>query len=130
MLGSCNKRFDIPLALFLGLALLFAGCGEGKDEKAPTPETSSAASTKEHVINQKNKQFSSDDLTIKVGDTVNFVNDDEFFHNVYSLSETKVFDLGSYPKGEGRKVKFDQPGEVMVECAIHDNMKMKIKVEQ
>ena len=86
--------------------------------------------SREHTVNQKNKEFLPGDLTVKVGDTVNFVNEDDFFHNVYSLSDARVFDLGSYPRGEGRKVKFDQPGEVLVECAIHDTMKMKIKVQE
>ncbi len=77
---------------------------------------------------QKSKQFSQKALKIKVGDSVNFKNEDPFFHNVFSLSEAKTFDLGSYPQGQFKKVTFDKPGTIEVECAIHPEMKMTIEV--
>lgn len=80
-------------------------------------------------VGQKNKQFTKKKLVIKVGDTVRFTNEDPFFHNVFSLSPTKTFDLGSYPKGEYRDVTFDKPGKVEVECAIHPQMHMTIEVK-
>lgn len=83
----------------------------------------------EHTVGQKDKEFSVSELKIKVGDTVNFRNDDPFFHNVFSLSDAKFFDLGSFPKGESKSVKFEEAGEVEVECAIHPNMRMKVIVE-
>ena len=67
-------------------------------------------------------------LKAKVGDTVTFRNDDEFAHNVFSLSDVQSFDLGSYKKGEVRTVKLTAPGTIEVECAIHPEMKMKIEV--
>ena len=82
----------------------------------------------EYEVGQKNKAFTKDKLTIKVGETVSFPNQDPFFHNVYSLSPAKTFDLGSYPKGESKPVTFDQPGKVEVECAIHPQMHMVIEV--
>lgn len=87
-------------------------------------------SAKEYTIEQKDKKFSMNDLTIKVGDIVHFRNNDPFFHNVYSLSPLKIFDLGSYPKGQSKAVTFDKSGEVEVNCAIHPSMKIKIKVEK
>ncbi len=83
-----------------------------------------------HVIDQKNKTFSHDSITINVGDEVEFVNSDSYFHNVYSLSESAQFDLGSYPKGQSRSITFDKPGEVTARCAIHPQMKLKIMVEE
>lgn len=80
-------------------------------------------------VGQKNKQFTKKSLTVKVGDTVRFTNEDPFFHNVFSLSPTKTFDLGSYPKGDYRDVTFDTAGKVEVECAIHPNMRMTIVVK-
>ena len=80
-------------------------------------------------VGQKDKSFTVKELKIKVGDSVKFTNNDPFFHNVFSLSDAKLFDLGSYPQGESREVVFDQPGDVDVECAIHPNMQMKIHVE-
>lgn len=80
------------------------------------------------TVNQKDKQFDKPVLRIKAGDSVSFVNSDPFFHNVFSLSDAKTFDLGSYPQGQSRVIHFDKPGEVDVECAIHPTMKMKITV--
>ncbi len=59
-----------------------------------------------------------------------FINNDPFFHNVFSLSDTEMFDLGSYPQGESRDVTFNTPGVVEVECAIHPEMHMTIQVKE
>lgn len=89
----------------------------------------STANAAEFEVGQVNKAFTVKTLKIKVGDTVSFPNQDPFFHNVFSLSPTKTFDLGSYPKGETKKLTFDKPGKVEVECAIHPNMQMIIEVQ-
>ena len=80
------------------------------------------------TVGQAKKAFTVGVLKAKVGDVVTFRNDDEFAHNVFSLSETQSFDLGSYKKGEVRTVKLTAPGTIEVECAIHPEMKMKIEV--
>lgn len=84
----------------------------------------------EHVVGQKNRAFSTNSLKVKVGDTVNFRNDDPFFHNIFSLSDTQSFDLGSYSQGQSRKVTFQKEGRIDVECAIHPEMKMVIEVSK
>jgi plastocyanin len=89
---------------------------------------SAVAWAAEHVVGQKNRAFSVNSLKVKVGDTVSFRNDDPFFHNIFSLSEVQSFDLGSYAQGQSRKVTFDKPGRIDVECAIHPEMKMVIEV--
>lgn len=80
-------------------------------------------------VGQKNKEFTTKQITIKQGDVVRFKNEDPFFHNVFSLSDTKFFDLGSFPQGEHKDVAFEEAGEIEVECAIHPNMTMTITVE-
>lgn len=80
------------------------------------------------TVLQKDKQFVPVALKIKVGDSINFTNEDPFYHNVFSLSDTKNFDLGSFPKGQFKTVVFDKAGKVNVECAIHPNMHMEIEV--
>ena len=89
---------------------------------------SAAGLAQEKVVSQKNKKFSADRLRVKVGQTVTFRNDDPFFHNIFSLSNTQSFDLGSYPQGQSRKVTMKKEGQVDVECAIHPEMKMVIEV--
>lgn len=81
-----------------------------------------------HTVEQKDKGFLPSTLEVKVGDTVKFLNSDAVSHNVFSLSDAQMFDLGSYPEGESKSVAFDTPGEVEVECAIHPDMQMLIKV--
>lgn len=84
----------------------------------------------EHVVNQKGKAFSHKSLVVKAGDSVKFVNDDPFNHNVFSLSEAKSFDLGSYGHGLAKSVVLDKPGTVEVECAVHPDMKLMIEVRK
>lgn len=86
-------------------------------------------SAENFTVGQKDKEFTVKNLDIKVGDTVDFVNNDSFFHNVFSLSDAAMFDLGSYPQGESKSVTFDTAGTVEIECAIHPNMQMTINVK-
>ena len=89
-----------------------------------------AAFAAEFEVGQKDKAFTSTALEVKVGDSVKFKNEDPYFHNVFSLSDAKTFDLGSFPQGDAKAVTFEQPGEVEVECAIHPDMVMVIKVAE
>lgn len=82
----------------------------------------------EFEVGQKDKSFTVRTLRIRVGDSINFRNDDPFFHNVFSLSDARTFDLGSYPQGQSRKVTFDKAGTIEVECAIHPAMKLQVEV--
>ena len=91
-------------------------------------------SAAEFTVEQKEKQFIKDGkliekMTVNAGDTIHFKNQDPWFHNVFSLSDIKTFDLGSYPKGESKAVVFDKPGMAEVECAIHPQMFMEIEVK-
>lgn len=84
----------------------------------------------EHVVVQKDKAFSVKKLSIKLGDSVKFTNDDPFSHNVFSLSDAKSFDLGSFGKGGSKTIVFDKPGTVEVECAVHPDMRMHVEVQK
>jgi plastocyanin len=86
------------------------------------------ASAGEIEVLQKEKAFSVRQLKIKVGDSISFTNGDVYKHNVFSLSDAKSFDLGSYPQGQARNVTFDKAGTVEVECAIHPQMKLTVVV--
>jgi len=79
-------------------------------------------------LNQRGEQFIPHVLAITVGTTVDFPNNDAEFHNVFSLSKTKTFNLGNYPKGQSRAVVFDKPGIVPVSCDIHRHMSAYILV--
>lgn len=77
---------------------------------------------------QQDTSFRPPVLVIPVGGAVDFPNRDPFFHNVFSYSSTKRFDLGRYPRGESRTVTFDRPGAVKVYCEIHQWMRSAILV--
>ena len=84
----------------------------------------------EHVVAQKDKAFTTKTLTIKVGDTVAFRNDDSFSHNIFSLTDAMPFDLGTYSGGQSKTVTFAKAGKFEIECAIHPDMRMVITVGQ
>ena len=106
------KLYPVSAALCLAVAL---------------PMSAIASTT--HEVGQKDKKFTVAELEVSAGDSVSFKNMDPFFHNVFSLSDAAFFDLGSYPEGQSKEVKFETAGTVEVECAIHPTMKMTIKVK-
>ncbi|HEY1807976.1 MAG TPA: carboxypeptidase regulatory-like domain-containing protein [Acidobacteriaceae bacterium] len=79
-------------------------------------------------IEQIDRRFSPDILVIQAGSIVSFPNRDPIFHNIFSLSHAKSFDLGSYDQGQTRKVVFPKPGIVDVYCHLHPNMQATIVV--
>jgi hypothetical protein len=74
------------------------------------------------VLDQESETFVPHVLAVTVGTTVDFPNSDRIYHNVFSLSKAKSFDLGRYPRGQSRSVRFDRPGMVRVFCEIHSHM--------
>ena len=89
----------------------------------PGPEKTIQAELK-----QEGQRFGPRMIVIPVGSTVSFPNADPIFHNVFSLSSAKKFDLGYYPAGQTRIVKFERPGVVQVYCHLHTNMYAAIVV--
>jgi plastocyanin len=74
------------------------------------------------VMDQRNETFVPHVLAVMSGTVVDFPNSDTTFHNVFSLSKTKRFDLGRYAVGRSKSVRFDRPGVVRVFCDIHSHM--------
>ena len=79
-------------------------------------------------IVQRGEQFLPPVTAVTVGSTVDFPNEDPFFHNVFSLSRARTFDLGRYPSGESRARTFPREGIVKVYCDIHSHMSALIMV--
>jgi plastocyanin len=80
------------------------------------------------TLEQKDRRFVPDLVMIPAGSSISFPNLDPIFHNVFSLSKTKMFDLGFYPKDQTRTVVFPEPGVVFVNCHLHPNMAASIVV--
>ena len=96
-----------PVAVFL----------EGPGGETPPPPAGRAA-----AIHQSDARFVPSFLVVSAGQSVRMANDDTIFHNVFSLSRPNDFDLGVYPAGELRTVKFAYPGLVKLYCSIHSSM--------
>ncbi len=80
---------------------------------------------------QHDEHFVPHVLPVMEGATVDFPNDDDVFHNVFSLSSAAGpggFDLGRYPKGSSRSVTFQKPGTILVFCHIHSDMSAVVLV--
>lgn len=80
------------------------------------------------VLDQRNLTFIPHILPVLVGSTVEFPNNDSVKHNVFSLSRTKKFNLGSYAAGTSKSVLFDKSGIVEVHCDVHAEMSAYILV--
>jgi plastocyanin len=120
--AATEKRMSMNILRFISAAAVLVAL------------SSSIAAAEDFTVEQKEKNFvykgtKADALKIKVGDVVQFKNMDPYFHNVFSLSDAKMFDLGSYPQGQSKSVTFDQAGKVEVECAIHPQMKITVEVK-
>lgn len=96
--------------------------------------TNSGASTNlEQVtttrVAQEGAVFTPHVLPVMIGTTVEWPNNDRIYHNVFSMSDAKQFDLGLY-KGNpaDKRVTFDKPGRVDVFCSIHTSMNCTVLV--
>jgi len=80
------------------------------------------------TMDQTGERFQPEVLVVPAGSSVSFPNSDPIFHNVFSLSRTREFDLGFYPEGKTRIVNFTKPGVVQVFCHLHPHMNATILV--
>jgi plastocyanin len=112
---SASGKGEDPLALERTHVVIYL---EGQLPSSPVTAT----------LEQKNRRFVPDTLVVPAGSTVSFPNLDPIFHNVFSLSKPKTFDLGNYPKDHTRNVTFTKPGVIFVNCHLHPNMAAAIVV--
>jgi plastocyanin len=91
--------------------------------------TATAAPPTAHVVmNQRNKTFLPHVLPVMMGSVVDFPNSDPIFHNAFSSYNGQIFDVGLYPPGTSRSIRFSKPGVVRVFCNIHPTMSAVILV--
>ena len=79
-------------------------------------------------MRQRDARFSPSFLVMAAGQSLEMVNDDAIYHNVFSYSKPNDFDLGLYPAGETRKLPLRHPGVVKLYCSIHESMNATILV--
>ncbi len=82
--------------------------------------------TKNANIYQFNKAFSPRLLAATMGSTVQFINKDDFYHNVFSLAPQNRFNIGRRPAGSSNGITIKKQGIIKVFCDIHPQMKATI----
>lgn len=89
------------------------------------------AAPKEHAkIDQMNMTFKPHVLPVLTGTTVDFMNNDDVLHNVFSPDAcAEKFNLGTWPKGQMRSYTFKQPGcQAVILCNVHPEMEAFVVV--
>ena len=74
------------------------------------------------VMHQRNMAFEPRVLAAPVGSTVELPNTDRVFHNVFSFTNGKPFDLGLYPTGASKRITLDRAAVNRLYCNIHPHM--------
>jgi plastocyanin len=101
---------------------------EGLSKEQAKPQMSQSKPQKK-IMDQRNMKFTPTVVAIVVGETVDFPNNDNSWHNVYSKGGANDFDLGLYAPGKTRSKKFDKPGVSRILCNAHPNMEGFIVVK-
>ena len=141
------RRFSIFISAFIFLLLMylpgsgFTGTIKGtvqvKGLRTPenvmvylskAPPAAGDLSKTKLSMDQRNLEFIPHVLPVLVGSTVQFPNNDKVDHNIFSMSRTKKFNLGSYKPGENKTMVFDKPGIVEIRCDVHAEMAAYILV--
>lgn len=119
-----TKRYEVVtkggvLATNPPLAIVYLEGAPAKSGARPTAQ-----------VTQKGMNFLPALLPIEAGTKVEFPNEDDTYHNIFSYSPAKRFDLGRYRPDERPipSVVFDQPGLVTLRCDIHEHMRGLILV--
>ena len=95
----------------------------------PAPRAAFDVREEPHArLDQRNETFVPHILAIVAGTTVDFPNSDTTYHNVFSLSKPRSFDLGRYAAGRSKAIRFERPGIIRVFCDIHSHMSAFILV--
>jgi plastocyanin len=75
-----------------------------------------------------NYAYAPETITVKVGDTVTFTNNDSVAHTV--TADDSSFDTGNIAQGESKTVTFDKAGTFSYHCTNHSNMTGTVVVEE
>ena len=136
--GVIRGRVDLPAATITDRRPMVAevGSSRARDAQADARDRRMAvvyldraprgafgeADERRARIDQRGERFVPHVVAIPVGSSVDFPNSDRTYHNVFSLSDARTFDLGRYAAGDSKAVRFDRPGIVRVFCDIHSHM--------
>lgn len=138
--GSVSGTVPLPKRAAGRIAVeKYTGSISGKVAKPPAPRAAvwlegpgagAEANPAPVTLAQKGYQFADRIIVIAAGTTVSFPNEDDDFHNIFSLSAAKRFEIGRYKKVENPAPRetFPKPGVVRLGCQIHEHMRAYIVV--
>lgn len=86
--------------------------------------SAAALAATNHTIMQAGKKFSEDAVTVAIGDTVVFRNDDSVKHNI--IIAKMRFNSGMQEPGVDAELTVEKAGKFKVRCGLHPKMKMTI----
>jgi plastocyanin len=118
------------ILLIVGLLGVACGGGSATTTAAPTASTSSTPAGSggtEVKVTMTNISYSPDTVTIKVGDTVTWLNEDAPKHDV--VADNGEFKSSLFDKGGTFSFTFTQAGTYPYHCSIHANMKGTVIVQ-
>jgi plastocyanin len=87
-----------------------------------------ALAAETHVVTMAGSVYHPPTLTVRVGDTIQFVNDDGTDHIVFVATVGHAIDLGTQKPEEERELTLLKAGTFEVECANHEHMILKVEV--
>jgi len=105
--------------------LLLSSSSQQKNPEVKLPSEQTNVPKEKNTISIKDFAFNPDTLTVKVGDTVTWVNEDGVVHSITS----SAFNSPNIKSGETFKFQFTRAGTYDYNCSIHPYMKGKVVVE-
>src|SRR5437868_5607929 len=113
-------RMGVPLLVLLAAGIARSATAADLDGRAwargrpagdsvvwiDAPNAAGARAPAHAVLDQRNLTFLPHVMAVRAGTVVDFPNHDRVFHNVFSFHDGRKFDLGLYPVGKSRKVRF------------------------
>ena len=128
--------FFLCLCLAVSGGLAAAGCGNSSSSsssssKKKKKKTSTTTSSGGPGVVMQNISFNPKDVSVNVGDTVTWTNNESVSHDVTSDDGTfKSGPSGGMSQGDNYSYKFTKPGSFAYKCTIHPNMTGKVEVTQ
>jgi len=79
------------------------------------------------TVAQRSRAFAVPSVQVSRGDTVHFVNDDAFLHQVYVDAPGFKFESPEQEPGQSVDLRFSQAGMFTVFCHIHPKMTLQVE---
>jgi plastocyanin len=121
-----RRTIFLILSCVLIIAGLLATVSCGSSYQTPTP-TSTSTQTQGNAVSIQNMAFSPATITVSVGTTVTWTNNDATIHTV--TSNTGLFESGQLSKGSHFSHTFSTAGTFAYHCSIHPEMTGTVKVQ-